>query len=90
MACQEIPLGKGVCGVAAKEQKTQLVKNVEEFPGHIACDGVTKSEIVVPIVLEGKLFGVIDIDCASLEGFDEVDQQGLEKIALILAKSCEW
>ncbi|KAG5363197.1 Free methionine-R-sulfoxide reductase [Yarrowia sp. B02] len=90
VACQEIPLGKGVCGVAAKEQKTQLVKNVEEFPGHIACDGVTKSEIVVPIVLDGKLFGVIDIDCASLEGFDEVDQQGLEKIALVLAKSCEW
>ena len=71
MACQEIPLGKGVCGVAAKEQKTQLVKNVEEFPGHIACDGVTKSEIcewgwfVSILVNNGVGWSVSTIVCKS-------------------------
>jgi L-methionine (R)-S-oxide reductase len=91
VACQIIKIGRGVCGTAASEKKTQLVKNVEEFPGHIACDGETKSEIVVPIIDEqGVIRGVIDIDCEELDAFDEVDQQNLEKIAGKLVKYCVW
>lgn len=94
VACQTIPFGKGVCGTAAAKAETQLVPNVEEWPGHIACDGQTKSEIVVPIVLrEGqnkKVVGVIDIDCVDLEGFDDVDRKWLEKLAELLARSCDW
>lgn len=92
VACQNIKIGKGVCGVAAETKKTQLVKNVEEFPGHIACDGETKSEIVVPIITEGtgEVKGVIDIDCLKLGGFNEIDQEYLEKLAHLLVKYCKW
>jgi putative methionine-R-sulfoxide reductase with GAF domain len=92
VACQTIPFGKGVCGDAAIKAETQLVPDVEARPGHIACDGDTKSEIVVPIVLEAgsKVVGVIDVDCADLRGFDEVDQRWLEKLAALLARSCDW
>jgi L-methionine (R)-S-oxide reductase len=91
VACQNIRIGKGVCGVAAETKKTQLVNNVEEFPGHIACDGETKSEIVVPIVSnDGQVKGVIDIDCLNLNGFNEIDQQYLEKLADLLIKYCKW
>jgi putative methionine-R-sulfoxide reductase with GAF domain len=92
VACQTIPFGKGVCGDAAATAETQLVPDVEARPGHIACDGDTKSEIVVPIVLEDgkKVVGVIDVDCADLKGFDEVDQRWLEKLARLLASSCDW
>ncbi|EMG48075.1 hypothetical protein SBY92_001986 [Candida maltosa Xu316] len=86
VACQEIQFGKGVCGTAASSRLTQLVPNVEEFPGHIACDGETKSEIVVPIVKDGETRGVIDLDCLDLEGFDEVDQEYLEKLAELISK----
>lgn len=79
-----------MCGTAAETQKTQLVRDVEAFPGHIACDGDSKSEIVVPIVVEGRTVAIIDIDCAELEGFDEVDQRFLEELASLLGKSCEW
>ncbi|RCK67677.1 Free methionine-R-sulfoxide reductase [Candida viswanathii] len=87
VACQTIKFGKGVCGSAASSQKTQLVPNVEEFPGHIACDGETQSEIVVPIVKDGKTKGVIDLDCLNLSGFDEVDQEYLEKLAELISQS---
>lgn len=92
VACQVIKFGKGVCGAAAQAQKTQLVPDVHKFPGHIACDGDTQSEIVVPIITESDniVRGVIDIDCVDLNGFDQVDQEYLEKIAALLAKKSHW
>ncbi|KAM0382026.1 hypothetical protein ACHAPY_004009 [Fusarium culmorum] len=95
VACQTIKFGKGVCGTAAATHETQLVRDVEEFPGHIACDGDSKSEIVVPILVaqdDGtkKLVAIIDIDCAELNGFDEVDKAHLEQLAALLATSCDW
>ncbi|KAI1380968.1 GAF domain-like protein [Hypoxylon crocopeplum] len=95
VACQTIAFGKGVCGTAAETQTTQLVPDVEQFPGHIACDGDSRSEIVVPIVVgnEGqvkKLVAIIDIDCADFNGFDEVDKKYLEQLAELLARSCDW
>lgn len=79
-ACSPIPLGKGVCGTAAEELKTVLVQNVHEFPGHIACDGASNSEIVVPIVKQGRLIGVLDLDSPVVGRFDVQDQIGLEKL----------
>lgn len=70
--------------------ETQLVPDVEAFPGHIACDGDSKSEIVVPILVNGKVVAIIDIDCAEIEGFDEVDRRALEELAALLARSCDW
>lgn len=64
--------------------------DVEKFPGHIACDGASRSEIVVPIVVGGRTVGVIDIDCAVVDGFDEVDKQGLESLAQLLVAGCDW
>ncbi|KAI0549911.1 GAF domain-like protein [Xylaria curta] len=90
VACQTIMFGRGVCGAAASIQTTQLVPDVEKFPGHIACDGDSKSEIVVPIVVGGKVVAIIDIDCAELNGFDEVDRKFLEKLAELLAGACDW
>nr|XP_036589479.1 gaf domain nucleotide-binding protein [Colletotrichum truncatum]KAF6801484.1 gaf domain nucleotide-binding protein [Colletotrichum truncatum] len=90
VACQTIPFGRGVCGAAASTRETQLVPDVDAFPGHIACDGDSKSEIVVPIVVDGKLVAIIDIDCAEVNGFDEVDKAWLEKLAALLAKSSDW
>lgn len=90
VACQTISIGKGVCGGVAASGKTLLVDDVEAFPGHIACDGDSKSEIVVPIIVDGKCVGVIDIDCAELNGFDAIDQAGLESLATLLSASCDW
>ncbi|EEY14414.1 yebR [Verticillium alfalfae VaMs.102] len=91
VACQTIRFGRGVCGTAAATAATQLVRDVEAFPGHIACDGDSKSEIVVPIVAKGgKVVAIIDIDCTVLDGFDEVDQHWLEKLAALLAEGCDW
>ncbi|MDM5200093.1 GAF domain-containing protein [Fictibacillus enclensis] len=78
-ACVRIPIGKGVCGTAAKEQKTLVVDDVHQFPGHIACDAASQSEIVVPIVKDGQLFGVLDIDSPEKGRFDQTDQEWLEK-----------
>jgi L-methionine (R)-S-oxide reductase len=66
------------------------VSDVEKFPGHIACDGASRSEIVVPIVVGGRTVGVIDVDCAVVDGFGEVDRQGLESLAKLLAGGCDW
>ncbi|MET3575375.1 GAF domain-containing protein [Bhargavaea ullalensis] len=85
-ACVRIPLGKGVCGTAAKEQKTQLVDDVFAFPGHIACDAASRSEVVVPIVVQGRLIGVLDIDSPEKSRFTKEDAEGLEKFVGILAK----
>lgn len=88
VACQLIQFGKGVCGTAASSQQSQLVPDVENFPGHIACDGETKSEIVVPIVQNGETVGVIDIDCLDYNGFTKLDQEFLEKLAASVSKTC--
>jgi L-methionine (R)-S-oxide reductase len=85
-ACVRIPLGKGVCGSAAQEEKTYLIKDVHQFPGHIACDAASQSEIVVPIVKNGQLIGVLDIDSPVKERFDEVDQAYLEKFVAQLVE----
>jgi len=79
-ACVRIPLGKGVCGTAAAERRTVLVENVHEFPGHIACDSASNSEVVVPVIADGRLLGVLDLDSPLLGRFDAVDARGLEKL----------
>ena len=84
VACIRIALGKGVCGTAAKEDKTYLVPNVHEFSGHIACDSASNSEIVVPIHKDGKVIGVLDIDSPSLNRFTEEDKAGLESFVKVL------
>jgi putative methionine-R-sulfoxide reductase with GAF domain len=90
VACQTIAFGRGVCGKAAGSQVTQLVPDVEAFPGHIACDGDSMSEIVVPISVRGQCVAIIDVDCAVKDGFDEVDKRYLEELAELLGKSCDW
>jgi len=79
-ACTRIPLGKGVCGASAKGRKPIVVQDVHEFPGHIACDGASRSEIVVPLIRDGRLLGVLDLDSPELGRFDAEDQAGLEKL----------
>ena len=88
-ACIEIPVGKGVCGTAVKENKTQLVPNVHEFPGHIACDSASNSEIVVPLRREGTVIGVLDLDSTSFGRFTEEDREGLERFSEIIANHME-
>lgn len=84
-ACVLIPLGKGVCGTAAATRQTQRVPNVHAFAGHIACDSASNSEIVIPIVHQGKTWGVLDLDSPVLNRFDETDRQFLEQAAEIFA-----
>ena len=84
-ACLRITLGKGVCGTAARERRTLVVDNVHEFPGHIACDCCSKSEVVVPIIVDGNLLGVLDVDSPLLARFDTDDKAGLERIAEVFA-----
>lgn len=78
-ACVRIPLGKGVCGTAAANKKTERIADVHQFPGHIACDATTNSEIVVPLITNDKLVGVLDIDSPSKNRFDEMDEAFLEE-----------
>jgi L-methionine (R)-S-oxide reductase len=80
IACTRIKPGKGVCGTSWSEDKTLIIPNVDEFPGHIACSSDSKSEIVVPIHKDGKIIGVLDVDSDQLEGFDEIDQKYLEQL----------
>ncbi len=89
-ACIHIPVGKGVCGTAVAKNETQLVSDVHAFPGHIACDSASNSEIVVPIRVNGQVVGVLDIDSPLLARFDERDQAGLEKFVEILEAGCTW
>ena len=81
IACVRIPRGRGVCGTAAARRETVCVPDVHEFPGHIACDSASNSEIVVPLVRAGRLLGVLDLDSPRLGRFDAADQAGLEKLA---------
>lgn len=83
-ACVRIPSGKGVCGTAVADKQTQLVDDVHAFPGHIACDAASQSEIVVPLLKEGEVFGVLDIDSPSKSRFDDTDKEYLEKFARTL------
>ncbi len=89
-ACIRIPVGRGVCGAAAAEGRTQLVDDVHQFPGHIACDSASNSEIVVPIRSGDKIVGVLDIDSPVYSRFDSRDQEGLEEFVRILEQSCAW
>ena len=85
-ACIEIEIGRGVCGTAVAENKTQLVYDVHQFPGHIACDCASNSEIVVPIQVNGKIWGVLDIDSPVIGRFSEEDKTGLEEFVKVLEK----
>lgn len=84
-ACIRIPLGRGVCGTAAATRETQLVEDVHAFPGHIACDAASASEIVVPVIHDGRLVGVIDLDSPVAARFDADDAAGLEGLAALIA-----
>jgi GAF domain-containing protein len=86
-ACIRIPIGKGVCGTAAAESKIQLVEDVHQFSGHIACDAASNSEIVLPIIKDGELFAVLDLDSPLIGRFDLNDQQGLAQIVDILQRA---
>lgn len=83
-ACIMIPVGRGVCGTAVEREETILVKDVHEFPGHIACDSASESEIVIPLRVNGAVAGVLDIDSPIKARFDEDDQEGLEEIAHLI------
>ena len=85
-ACVKIQVGRGVCGTAVAEDKVQLVYDVHDFPGHIACDSASNSEIVLPIHVNGEVWGVLDIDSPYVGRFTEEDQKGLEKIVSILER----
>ena len=86
-ACIEIEVGKGVCGTAVERNRTMLVPDVHEFPGHIPCDGASRSEIVVPIRKDGKVFGVLDIDSPEPGRFTGEDQTGLEAFVRVLEET---
>jgi GAF domain-containing protein len=87
VACVRIPVGRGVCGTAVKEDRSVLVEDVHAFPGHIACDSASRSELVVPIRRDGRVIGVIDLDSPSPARFDAEDQRGLEALADIFTAS---
>jgi len=89
-ACIRIPVGRGVCGTAAQTLQTQLVYDVHQFPGHIACDGASNSEIVIPLLHNGRLLGVLDIDSPVVGRFDADDQAGLEALSEMLVAGCRW
>lgn len=88
-ACVHIAIGKGVCGTAVAEDKTQLVKDVHAFPGHIACDANSKSEIVIPIHVNDEIIGVLDIDAPITDRFTNEDKEGLEVIVKVIVKVIE-
>ena len=85
-ACVRIAVGKGVCGVAAAQRETVIVPNVHEFPGHIACDSASNSEIVVPLQKDGQLFGVLDLDSPQFARFDDEDAEGLNKLVVVFVE----
>ena len=85
-ACVRIPIGKGVCGTSALKKETVLVADVHQFPGHIACDAASQSEIVIPLIKDGQLIGVLDIDSPEKDRFDELDQQKLEEFVAVLVE----
>jgi GAF domain-containing protein len=86
-ACVRIAIGAGVCGTAAKERQTVIVDNVHEFPGHIACDSASNAEIVVPLIVDGRLIGILDLDSPTFARFDEEDARGLNELVEIFNRS---
>lgn len=88
-ACVRIAIGKGVCGTAAELRQTVVVENVHEFPGHIACDSASNSEIVVPLIREGQLIGVLDVDSPTLSRFDDEDAKGLNELTNTFLRSSD-
>ena len=89
-ACTQITFGRGVCGTAAATRQVQVVPDVERFPGHIACDSASRSEIVLPIWVDGRLLGVLDIDSPSLNRFTEEDADGLTAFVAALTRSVDF
>lgn len=89
-ACVRIALGRGVCGTAAAARRTLVVPDVHTFADHIACDAASNSEVVVPIILDGRFIGVLDLDSPSLARFDAEDAAGLEQVAAVIAAGCDW
>ena len=89
-ACTRIPIGKGVCGTAAEKRQVQLVEDVDRFPGHIACDPASRSDFVLPIIVDDRLLGVLDIDSPIKARFDHKDAAGLEDFVSILCGSIKW
>ena len=87
-ACVRIKIGKGVCGTAVERRQSILVEDVDAFPGHIACDSASRSELVVPLIKDGRVLGVIDLDSPSKARFDAADQAGIEAIARIYVEAC--
>jgi GAF domain-containing protein len=85
-ACVRIPLSKGVCGAAASQRRTLVVADVHAFPGHIACDSASNSEVVVPVVAGGRLLGVLDLDSPALNRFDDEDARGLERLVAVFVQ----
>jgi GAF domain-containing protein len=90
VACVRIAMGRGVCGTAAKRRETVVVPNVHAFPGHIACDGASRSEIVLPLLQAGRLLGVMDLDSPELARFDSEDATGLNRLAEQLVQKSDW
>lgn len=89
-ACMIIPAGRGVCGTAAAQRRIQRVADVHAFPGHIACDSASNSEIVLPLEKDGKILGVMDIDSPHLNRFDETDEEGLAALCRCLMNNTDW
>ncbi|MBB3454149.1 GAF domain-containing protein [Rhizobium sp. BK313] len=89
-ACVRIAVGRGVCGTAIEKEQSILVEDVHAFPGHIACDAASRSELVVPLFRDGQVFGVIDLDSPLASRFDSDDQAGIEALAAIYASACDW
>jgi L-methionine (R)-S-oxide reductase len=89
VACVRIAFGRGVCGAAAATRRTQRVEDVHAFPGHIACDSASNSELVIPLVKDGVLIGVLDLDSPRTARFSEADQQGLEQLAAIFLEATD-
>ena len=90
VACIDIPFGKGVCGTAAATAEAQVVTDVHAFPGHIACDARSNSEIVIPLLDGDRVLGVLDIDSPSHSRFDNTDREGLEKVVQLLVSGTDW
>lgn len=89
-ACQVIEPDRGVCGRAYSSKRALVVPDTHRFPGHIACDAMSRSEIVVPVIVRGDVVALIDIDCTAEGGFDGVDEEWLGKLAGLLGESCDW
>jgi L-methionine (R)-S-oxide reductase len=89
-ACTRIAFGKGVCGTAAQTKATQRIADVDRFPGHIVCDSASQSEIVIPLIVEGRVRGVLDVDSPRKDRFDEADQRGLEEVIHLLVENTLW